>query len=934
MTPIYVDYETYWAQGHSLTNMTAIEYVTHPDTEIISVAFKIGKGQTCVVFGEDRIREVLSAIDWSDKLLIAHNNSEFDALISAWRFGIKPAMWGCTLAMARPIHAKGPGGSLKKLAEHYGLQAKGSLEATNTKGKHLCDFTPGELKAMEEYNKIDTDICAELFAKLLPQTPKDEMRLIDMTIRMLVEPQLEADMDLLKRGLRAESKRKAKVLQTLADELGSLSDDPVEEIRATLASAPKFKAFLEAHGVEVEMKVSPTTGRKTPALAKTDTFMERLLEHEDDLVAAAAAARLDTKSTILETRLQRFIDTATACNGKMPIALRYYGADTTGRWSGTMNLNQQNLPRINPKKAKLSDVLRKSLRAPEGYSVVVADLSGIELRVNHFLWKEPSSMELYQQDAEADLYKAFAASMYDITQAEVTKDQRHLAKLSQLGLGFGSGYITFQNIARLMGGINLSDTEAMDVVEKWRGTYARIAQGWKTCHSALPYIRDGREMAIDPWGMCVTCAEGIRTPKGMIRYPDLRQETDEKTGKQEWWYGNGRSKSRIYAGKIDENCLAEGTLVLTDRGWVSIESIALKDKVFDGVEFVSHTGIICKSVQDCVNLDGVWLTNDHEVLTNDGWQTASQLQRLDGPEIRYVDRDPAFAQHWENLEMGVPVRLRQRHGEDGAGRVEGSETRRDAELRLQDPRTYRDKELNARNDQTPGLRCVPQHGGSLSLALASGVAQLRGAWDNGLRAVVGGVRELLGRHGADVSARANPGSFGQQRPIFAGELPLDFYARPNDEQAGVNTRRRYTNTSEGGRNKPFNAVLPSQAGVTAASGCGQTQSHKVYDILNAGPRHRFVVLGESGPFIAHNCVQHLARHVITDVALKFAKTKWGKRYPLAHSVHDELVYVVDDDHAVEVLRVLQDIMRTPPDWWPELITWSEGDIAQTYGSAK
>jgi len=51
---------------------------------------------------------------------------------------------------------------------------------------------------------------------------------------------------------------------------------------------------------------------------------------------------------------------------------------------------------------------------------VVADLSGIELRVNHFLWKVPSSMELFQQDREnADLYKDFASTLYEVDDKNV-----------------------------------------------------------------------------------------------------------------------------------------------------------------------------------------------------------------------------------------------------------------------------------------------------------------------------------------------------------------------------------------------------------------------------------------------------------------------------------------------------------------------------------
>ena len=58
--------------------------------------------------------------------------------------------------------------------------------------------------------------------------------------------------------------------------------------------------------------------------------------------------------------------------------------------------------------------------------------------------------------------------------------------------------------------------------------------------------------AVDPWGMVTPCPEGLKTPKGMIRYPDLRTERNDD-GKMEFVYGHGRNKARIYGGKIDEN---------------------------------------------------------------------------------------------------------------------------------------------------------------------------------------------------------------------------------------------------------------------------------------------------------------------------------------------------------------------------------------------
>jgi DNA polymerase len=332
-------------------------------------------------------------------------------------------------------------------------------------------------------------------------------------------------------------------------------DEAVAAVLKLLSSAPKFGKFLESLGVEVPMKKSPTTEKDIPALAKTDEAFIALQEHDNPLVSAAAGARLDAKSTILQTRIQSFLTASNAHpQKKIPIPLRYYGADTTGRWSG-WGYNPQNLPRINPYNPRLSDALRKSLRAPPGYKVVVADLSGIELRVNHFLWKVPSSMEMFQADTEnADLYKDFASTLYGVRQSEVTKEQRQVGKVAHLGLGFGAGHVTFQKVAKLMGGVDIDLEESKDIVDTWRSSYSDITRAWRTCHKALPTIMRGAEGgALDPWGMVYPIPEGLQTPKGVIRYPNLRTEVNEETGRTEFIYGDGRNKARIYAGKIVEN---------------------------------------------------------------------------------------------------------------------------------------------------------------------------------------------------------------------------------------------------------------------------------------------------------------------------------------------------------------------------------------------
>ena len=559
MDLVTLDLETFWSTEHTLKKMNPFDYVMHPETELISMAIQLNDGEPVCVFGESNIRALVNAVNWSDTFVIGHNMSAFDALVLAWRLDVHPKMWGCTLAMARPIHAKTTGLSLAKLVEHYGIGKKDNTALVDTRGKKLKDFTPAERAAMGKYNKEDTSQCFKLFKKLRPHFNTKELWHINAKIRALVEPTLELDVPMLEKALAEERAHKRAAILELGHmfasqvmpvgDLDAVSEDYlVERVRATLASAPMFSKVLESRGVPVPMKPSPTNPENMiPALAKTDEGFIALQEHDDEIVATAASARLAVKSTLAETRMQAFIDAARYTGGKWPVTTHYCGADTTGRATG-WHYNPLNLPRVNPKNPKTTDALRMSIKAPPGHVVVVADLSGIEMRANHALWQVPYSTKLWREDPNADLYRASYAIKLAISPDQVTAEQRQASKVENLALGFGMGWRKYIDTARIEGGLELSPEQAEADVSDWRRRHLEIVQGWKVSQTALSWIYEGMERPVDPGGLIWTCAEGLRLPSGrLIRYPRLRREDDE------WVYGQGRHKARIYGPKSVEN---------------------------------------------------------------------------------------------------------------------------------------------------------------------------------------------------------------------------------------------------------------------------------------------------------------------------------------------------------------------------------------------
>jgi len=467
----------------------------------------------------------LNKFDWANAWVYAHN-AMFDATILTWRFGIKPKLWIDTLSMARAVHGTEVGGSLAKLAIHYGLGEKGT-EVVNALGKRRVDFTEEDLDKYGEYCINDVDLTYGLFLNLAPHFNKTEMKLIDMTIRMHSEPQFILDIPTLEDHLYHTKKRK--------EELLSASGIAKED----LMSNNKFADILRSYGVTPPLKISPATGKETYAFAKTDEEMKELLDFPDFDVQAIVAARLGTKSTLEESRTERFIEIANA-GGAMPIPLKYYGADVTGRWSGCDGVNMQNLPRSSP--------IKHAIQAPEGYVIVGADLSNIELRVSLYFSGQMDKLQIIADGL--DLYKDFAATAFKVGYDEVTKEQRFVGKTSILGLGFGTGAAKLRESIRAMSGNDIGKDEAERIVNLYRSEFDKVKATWNEGTQVLRDMRDNVTSNFGAINLKVMGKQGILLPSGLyLKYPDLIEQ-------DEWTYSSHRgSRRKIYGGKVVQNCI-------------------------------------------------------------------------------------------------------------------------------------------------------------------------------------------------------------------------------------------------------------------------------------------------------------------------------------------------------------------------------------------
>ena len=585
-----IDFETRWSKkDYTLSKLTTEQYVRHPRFKAFGMGWKWLDGDVESVpewVSHDELPEFFAGIDWSRTAVLAHN-AQFDVAILSWVYGVKPVFIFDSLSMARALRGVEVGNSLAKLADHYGLPPKG--EAVNSSDG--LDELPYEVEQeLAEYCKHDVYLCENVFKNLIHEVdggfPRKELELIDMTLKMFTNPTLELDKEMLNEAIAEEKEKREALLAKIG----------IEE--TALASNDKFANVLHELGVTPPTKVSKTTGKEAYAFAKNDALFQALLNSDNEDVALICEARLKVKSTLERTRAQRFVDIAG--RGTLPVPLNYYGAHT-GRWSASKGsgLNLQNLKR--------GSFLRKAIQAPQGYSLVVCDLSQIEPRVLAHLADHQALLSIFSSGKDA--YSAFGAQMFGIPDLskETHPTLRQSAKSALLGCGYGMGWASFA--AQLLTGFlgapptmydkafakQLGVTGAdVDKFVSWEVNLQKLRDIPHTCseqellthalaaQAIITKYRQASQPVVAFWDMCneligaslskgksytYKCLtfekERIVLPNGLsLRYPALMGKADDK-GRVQWFYGEDEKK--LYGGKLVENIVqAVARCVMTD----------------------------------------------------------------------------------------------------------------------------------------------------------------------------------------------------------------------------------------------------------------------------------------------------------------------------------------------------------------------------------
>lgn len=602
---LMLDFETRWAKtpcewapdAYTLSKMTTEEYIRSPLFHAFGFCYKwYGAEARAIWIRAEGTKRFFDDINWEETAVCCHN-AQFDVAILTWIYGKKPAFIFDTLSMARALRGIEAGNSAAKLAEIFGLPEKGrAIHSTDG----LWELTFVIEQELAEYCKHDVFLCEAFLDRLLPGYPKNELKLIDATIRMFTEPQLALDAELLTEAIEDDKKARGDLLGRLG-----VAD-------AELASNDRFAEILRGVGIDPPTKISPTTKKEVYAFAKNDSLFQALLNGDDETAVLLCEARMKVKSTQERTRAQRFLDISTRGIGLLPVPVNYAHTRTL-RWGAAKgsNINMQNLKR--------GGKLRKAIIAQAAHMLVAGDLSQIEPRVLAYLSDFTELLELFKTD---DVYSEFGKGMFGVP--DLNKHDypvlRQSAKSATLGAGYQLGWASFaaQLLVGFLGAppvrydrafmeqLGIGVQEVQKFLEgKWgQENFERMMEIPHTCtdnellvhcvcaKTIIDRYRAASEPIVKFWGFleemiatvlavpdaepvvykCLVFEPGrIKLPNGLyITYDKIKCERDEKN-RPRYSYWNGKTYKNLYAGVVCENVTSGTARCVIGDGMLRIQ---------------------------------------------------------------------------------------------------------------------------------------------------------------------------------------------------------------------------------------------------------------------------------------------------------------------------------------------------------------------------
>ena len=921
--------------------------------EILLFAYAVDGGEVVVVDmaqGEKIPENIINAITDRNITKWAFN-SQFERICLSMYFKkhrpelmqgnyLDPEGWKCSMTwcayMGLHMSLSGAGAVLgleqqkltegKELIRYFCIPCK-PTKVNGGRIRNLPEHDTAKWENFVRYNKRDVEVEMAIQAKLshfpVPENIWGEFW-VDQRIN---DRGIEVDMEFARNAIELDKISRESLMEEVRNLTGLENPNSVIQL----------KEWLHGQGLEFDSLDKKAVAAILPT---APPVVQRVLRIRQKLAKSSVKKYQAMENTV--------------CNDSRARGMfRFYGASRTGRWSGKsiqlQNLPQNHISDLAEARAlvkagsfevvsmlyddvpdTLSQLIRTAFVPRTGYKFVVADFSAIEARVLAYLANEQWVLDTFA--AGKDIYCATASKMFhcNVEKNGENGELRQKGKQATLSCGYGGSVGALIAMGALESG--MEENELQPLVDAWRKANPHIVNFWWSVDGAAKEAVIGRTTT-STHGIRFICKSGmlfIELPSGRrLAYVKPKMGENRFGGESITYEGtNGTTKKwerlETFGGKLVENCLAEGTLVLTDRGYIPIQMIKQSDLIWDGIEWVTHDGIAYQGIKTTVAVGSLHMTNNHKILTEKGWIECGKAEGFNWAEVRLPDRfrTGGEQQKWENtLEMQVRMWKR--------GCLCGERSKeRNSLLWLQEKAIYRREEENSWNVKAPSLGCMAFNEAALHRFESSCLQKLWRAWHNCLSKMAGKFREFLGGYGTYLDQRIGFGQNRQRERIFTRELSMDNKENKLQQQKNFKDFENkvlgdspFCSCGNDGTEANYFAVpaKPRVADRITVSETGLSES--VYDIRNCGPRHRFTVLDNDKLRIVSNCTQAMARDI-----LMFAIRNM-KDYRIVAHVHDEVIVECPEDVSVDSICQL---MSKTPDWAEGLTLKAEGYEGKFY----
>lgn len=420
----------------------------------ISFSFEAGKGYY-VPFPKD-FEEAKNLVQFfmpffeSEEILKIGHNLKYDYKV-LYKYGVRPKGQIFDTMIAHYLLNPDQRHNMDTLAETLLRYKPLPIESLiGKKGKNQKTFDQLDLEVQKEYAVEDADITLRLKHILEPQLPavkadkllkEIEMPLMGVLTEMEVEG-IRVDAEVLK----GQSEKISKEIQSVEKKIYEYSGEEFN------LNSPKQLGEILFDKLKLDPKAKKT---KTGQYKTGEEILVKLKDRHEIIEKILDYRQLQKLSSTYVDALPKEINPET---GRIHTTFVQTTA-ATGRLAST-NPNLQNIPI----RSEQGRQIRKAFVARDQNHVLMsADYSQIELRVIAELSQDPKMLESFKKGE--DIHRATAARVFNVTQEEVTREQRDQAKTVNFGIIYG---VSAFGLAEQTG---LSRSEARQLIDTYYETY-------------------------------------------------------------------------------------------------------------------------------------------------------------------------------------------------------------------------------------------------------------------------------------------------------------------------------------------------------------------------------------------------------------------------------------------------------------------------------